>query len=83
LPRAELVGDDADFTDPYMDTERGLRPPRPATVHAPAATQRASAILMDVIGYSLEEVAVAVRNLMPIDRGLRLVNHAGLALTTQ
>lgn len=60
------VDDEADFADPYMDTERGLKaaeslrqfmrlPPSP----------RASVILMDVIGYSLEEVADILETTVP------------------
>lgn len=52
------VDDTADFVDPFMDTERGLQAAASLRqfMRLPPA-QRASVILMDVIGYSLEEVA--------------------------
>ncbi|MEO7223908.1 MAG: sigma-70 family RNA polymerase sigma factor, partial [Devosia sp.] len=60
------VEDDADFADPFMDTERGLQAAaslRQFMRLAPA--QRASVILMDVIGYSLEEVAEILETTVP------------------
>lgn len=52
------VDDEADFVDPYMDTERGLQAAASLRqfMRLPPS-QRACVILMDVIGYSLEEVA--------------------------
>ena len=51
------LDDDADFADPYMDTERGLQAAASLRqfMRLPTA-QRATVILVDVIGYSLDEV---------------------------
>jgi RNA polymerase sigma-70 factor (ECF subfamily) len=66
--REHLVGfeDDADFVDPFMDTERGLQAAASLRqfMRLPPA-QRASVILMDVIGYSLEEVAMILETTVP------------------
>jgi RNA polymerase sigma-70 factor (ECF subfamily) len=52
------VDDDADYVDPYVDTERGLQAAESLRqfMRLPPA-QRAAVILADVIGYSLEDVA--------------------------
>jgi RNA polymerase sigma-70 factor (ECF subfamily) len=52
------VDDSADYADAYMDTERGLQAAASLRqfMRLPPA-QRAAVILVDVIGYSLEEVA--------------------------
>ena len=60
------VDDGAEFADPYMDTERGLQAAASLRqfMRLPP-TQRASVILMDVIGYSLEEVADILETTVP------------------
>jgi RNA polymerase sigma-70 factor (ECF subfamily) len=60
------VDHEADFADPYMDTERGLQAAASLRqfMHLPPS-QRASVILMDVIGYSLEEVADILETTVP------------------
>ena len=60
------VEDEADFVDPHMDTERGLRAAESLRqfMRLPPS-QRASVILMDVIGYSLEEVADILETTIP------------------
>ncbi len=60
------VSDDAEFADPYMDTERGLQAAASLRqfMRLPPA-QRASVILMDVIGYSIEEVAEILETTVP------------------
>lgn len=60
------VDDEADFVDPYMDTERGLHAAESLRqfMRLPPA-QRASVILVDVIGYSLEEVANILETTIP------------------
>ena len=61
----EMDGD-SDFADPFMDTERGLQAAASLRqfMRLPPA-QRASVILMDVIGYSLEEVATILETTVP------------------
>lgn len=58
--------DDADYADPYMDTERGLQAAASLRqfMRLPPF-QRAAVILMDVIGYSLEEVAEILQSTVP------------------
>ncbi|OEO31936.1 hypothetical protein VW23_013905 [Devosia insulae DS-56] len=60
------VDDEADFVDPYMDTERGLHAAESLRqfMRLPPS-QRASVILVDVIGYSLEEVAEILETTIP------------------
>ena len=60
------VDDEADFADPYMDTERGLQAAESLRqfMRLPPS-QRASVILMDVIGYSLGEVADILETTIP------------------
>ena len=60
------VEDDADFVDPFMDTERGLQAEASLRqfMRLPPS-QRASVILVDVIGYSLEEVADILETTVP------------------
>jgi RNA polymerase sigma-70 factor (ECF subfamily) len=60
------VKDDADFVDPFMDTERGLQAEASLRqfMRLPPS-QRASVILVDVIGYSLEEVADILETTVP------------------
>ena len=60
------VDDEGDFADPYMDTDRGLRAADSLRqfMRLPPA-QRASVILMDVIGYSLDEVADILETTVP------------------
>ena len=75
------VEDDTEFVDPYMNSDRGL--------HAAASlrqfmrlppSQRAPVILMDVIGYSLEEVAGILDTTVPavkasLHRGRARLQH--------
>jgi RNA polymerase sigma-70 factor, ECF subfamily len=60
------VDDEGDFADPYMDTDRGLRAADSLRqfMRLPPA-QRASVILVDVIGYSLDEVADILETTVP------------------
>jgi len=60
------VNDDADYADPYMDTERGLQAAASLRqfMRLPPS-QRAPAILVDVIGYSLEEVTEILETTLP------------------
>jgi RNA polymerase sigma-70 factor, ECF subfamily len=60
------VDDDTEFADPYMNTDRGLQAAASLRqfMRLPPA-QRASVILMDVIGYSLEEVADILETTVP------------------
>lgn len=60
------VDDAADFADPYMDTERGLQAAASLRqfMRLPPS-QRAPVILVDVIGYSLEEVVSILETTLP------------------
>jgi RNA polymerase sigma-70 factor (ECF subfamily) len=64
--RTVPVEDDADFVDPYMDTDRGLQAAESLRqfMRLPPL-QRASVILMDVIGYSISEVADILETTIP------------------
>lgn len=64
--REPLTQFDADFVDPYMDTERGLQAAASLRqfMRLPPA-QRAPVILVDVIGYSLEEVMDILETTLP------------------
>lgn len=60
------IDDEADYADPYMDTERGLQAAASLRqfMRLPPF-QRAAVILKDVIGYSLEEVAEILESTVP------------------
>jgi RNA polymerase sigma-70 factor (ECF subfamily) len=75
------VEDDADFVDPYMDTERGLQAAASLRqfMRLPPS-QRAPVILVDVIGYSLEEVTDILETTLPavkasLHRGRERLRH--------
>lgn len=75
------VDDDAEFVDPYMDTERGLQAAASLRqfMRLPPA-QRAPVILVDVIGYSLEEVTEILETTLPavkasLHRGRERLRH--------
>ncbi len=60
------VDDGVEFADPYMDTERGLQAAASLRQFMRLSpTQRASVILRDVMGYSLEEVADILETTVP------------------
>ncbi|MDB5506844.1 MAG: hypothetical protein JWR75_1482 [Devosia sp.] len=69
------VGDEAEFVDYYMNSDRGLQAAASLRqfMRLPPA-QRASVILMDVIGYSLEEVAGILETTVP---GVKASLHRG------
>lgn len=75
------VDEDAEFVDPYMDTERGLQAAGSLRqfMRLPPS-QRAAVILVDVIGYSLDEVTDILEATLPavkasLHRGRERLRH--------
>ena len=73
-----FVGEEIDAADPVMDTDRGVVAAAGLRqfMRLPTA-QRASTILMDVLGYSLEEVAGMLETTVP---AVKANLHRGRAL---